>query len=255
MKTNATEFLKNLMRPTYYRLLALKLAIYSRLDSHVPFYQIPIIINNRNRVTSLKQLITSLEQRGYKNIYIIDNASSYPPLLKFYEEICYPIFFLSKNVGHLALWETGLYKRFVHSYYVYTDSDIVIAESCPSNFLDIFRKTMDEDKSIAKIGLSLKIDDLPNAFKNKQEVIKFESQYFQNRISTLFYEANVDTTFALYRPGLKHAANKFLKMFRSAYPMEARHMPWYIDSENIQEEEQYYIENATTSTHWTRRNK
>ena len=32
---------------------------------------IPIIINNRNRLTYMKMLISSLEKRGYNNIYII----------------------------------------------------------------------------------------------------------------------------------------------------------------------------------------
>ena len=42
--------------------------------------QIPIIINSFNRLTTLKQLISSLEQRGLTNIYILDNNSTYPPL-------------------------------------------------------------------------------------------------------------------------------------------------------------------------------
>ena len=41
--------------------------------------EIPIIINSFNRLTTLKRLISSLEQRGYTNIYILDNCSTYPP--------------------------------------------------------------------------------------------------------------------------------------------------------------------------------
>lgn len=57
---------------------------------------IPIIINNFNRVTTLSKLITTLEVRGYKNIYIIDNASTYKPLLKYYEDTPYKVFRLKK---------------------------------------------------------------------------------------------------------------------------------------------------------------
>ena len=54
---------------------------------------IPIIINNRNRLTYMKMLISSLEKRGYNNIYIIDNDSTYPPLLDYYsKEFIYPVF-------------------------------------------------------------------------------------------------------------------------------------------------------------------
>ena len=48
--------------------------------------QIPIVINNFNRLGYLKRLIASLESRGYKNIHIIDNNSTYPPLLEYYEK-------------------------------------------------------------------------------------------------------------------------------------------------------------------------
>lgn len=67
---------------------------------------IPIIINNRNRLTYMKMLISSLEKRGYNNIYIIDNDSTYPPLLDYYSKECiYPVFYLNKNVGYNALWD------------------------------------------------------------------------------------------------------------------------------------------------------
>lgn len=41
--------------------------------------EIPVIINNFNRLTTLKQLTKALVDRGYTNIYILDNASTYPP--------------------------------------------------------------------------------------------------------------------------------------------------------------------------------
>ena len=43
--------------------------------------EIPIIINSFNRLTTLKLLVSSLEKRGYTNIYILDNCSTYPALL------------------------------------------------------------------------------------------------------------------------------------------------------------------------------
>ena len=42
--------------------------------------QIPIIINNYNHYTYLRDLIGCLERRGYRNLYIIDNHSTYCPL-------------------------------------------------------------------------------------------------------------------------------------------------------------------------------
>jgi len=214
--------------------------------------QIPIIINNRNRLEYLIQLISALESRGYNNIYIIDNNSSYPPLLEFYNSCKYEIFRLKENVGHLAMWETDIYKRFIRDYYVYTDSDVVPIEECPEDFLDVFWRTLKSNPRVQKVGFSLKIDDLPDSFRNKHEVIAWESQFYQKEIGEKFYEALIDTTFALYRPFMR--AGKGGLMYRTAAPYQAYHMPWYVDSSNLSAEENYYVKHATTSTHWTKLN-
>jgi len=216
---------------------------------------IPIIINNINRITYLKKLIHSLEKRNLKNIYILDNASTYKPLLEYYKTLPYEVIYLGKNVGHLALWHTNLYKRFYRDYYVYTDSDVEIIDECPKDFLQFFLNEMKKNTKIDKIGLGLKIDDLPDHFQNKNQVIDWEKQFHQKRINKLFFVANVDTTFALYRPGRTHGANKYLLMCRSAFPYELRHLPWYLDLSKLSEEELYYIHHAKTITHWTELSK
>ena len=67
---------------------------------------IPIIINSFNRLTTLRRLIASLEQRGLTNIHILDNCSTYPPLLEWYATGGggYDIIRLPKNLGFKALW-------------------------------------------------------------------------------------------------------------------------------------------------------
>ena len=73
----------------------------------VPYKSVPIVINNFNRVNTLITLIHGLEIRGYNNIYIIDNNSTYPPLLEYYKDCSYPIYMLNKNIGHLAIKSSG----------------------------------------------------------------------------------------------------------------------------------------------------
>lgn len=214
---------------------------------------IPIIINNRNRLTTLLLLIKSLEKRGYKNLFIIDNASTYKPLLEYYKTCSYKIFLLEQNVGFLALWKTPIYKQFIRDYYVYTDSDVVLVDECPDNFLNLFWTTMKQKTFLYKIGLSLKLDDIPDCYLQKSRVIEWESVYYKNIVDDKFYLANVDTTFALYRPWYKGGANIYIKTYRSAFPYQLKHLPWYVDSANLDEEELYYLENATTTTHWTQK--
>lgn len=187
---------------------------------------------------------------GYKNIYIIDNNSSYYPLIEYYKKCPYKIYRLDKNIGYLALWKTKIYKKFIKDYYVYTDSDVVPIDKCPSDFLKIFFEKMKNDKEIMKIGLGLKINDLPIYFNRKSEVIQWESQYYKNQTEDGYFIAGVDTTFALYRPFMSGGTSR-LKMLRSKFPYEAHHMPWYNDSDNLSDEESYYINSASASTHWT----
>ena len=84
--------------------------------------EIPIIINNFNRLTTLRLLTETLTACGYTNIYILDNASTYPPLLEYYKTCPFTVFHLNQNLGFKALFKSPLKKRFCNDYYIYTDS-------------------------------------------------------------------------------------------------------------------------------------
>ncbi len=223
----------------------------------IDYKNIPVVINNFNRCSMLQKLIAGLESRGYRNIHIIDNGSDYPPLLEYYGTIPYPVYLLRRNVGYLAIWETGLYKLFNSSYFVYTDPDIEIDPDCPDDFMEKFVKLSRRYPRACKVGFSLRIDDLPEHFKNKSQVIEWESRFWKKEIEKGAYRAPIDTTFALYKPlinakDVDHKRNVFI---RTGYPYTSRHLPWYIDNANLSEEEQYYIDHIRQSTHWSVQNK
>ena len=100
--------------------------------------EIPIIINNFNRLTTLRLLTETLTACGYTNIYILDNASTYPPLLEYYKTCPFTVFHLNQNLGFKALWKSPLKKRFCNDYYIYTDSDVIPSDYCPKDFIDYF---------------------------------------------------------------------------------------------------------------------
>lgn len=249
------ERFRVLLRPLVYFLRTLKRWILSLIypSKITDARQIPIIINNRNRLEYMLQLIYALEARGYTNIYIIDNNSTFPPLLNYYEECKYHVFRLKENVGHLAMWDTDIYKQFIRDYYIYTDADVVPVDECPEDCIELFWKTLKSNPRVQKVGFSLKIDDLPDHFDKKKDVIEWEKQYYQKKGKGNFYIGFIDTTFAMYRPFMRAGLGAL--MYRAGFPYQARHMPWYVDSKNLSEEELYYIENASTSTHWTKLNK
>lgn len=203
---------------------------------------VPIVINNFNRLTTLRVLLSALESRGYRNIHIIDNLSTYPPLLDFYGQCRHPVFRLKRNVGHNAIWKTGIYRRFWKGYYVYTDPDVVPAEDCPEDFIRHFHDLMARYPEAMKVGFGLKIDDIPDCFNQKANIQLGESRYWQHPLEQDVYRAPIDTTFALYRPFSKTNVNWHVLHLRTGGKYLARHLPWYSDSRNLTEEERFYLE-------------
>ena len=222
-------------------------------SSLVDAYQIPIIINNYNRLSTLKQLIESLTIRGYSNIYILDNCSTYPPLLAYYESSPYEVIRLKANLGFKALWkDKAVRKRFCNDYYILTDSDVVLTEACPTDVIHYLHRLLKaEYKGAFKIGLSLAIDDIPNCYALKQQVITWESRYYQHKNADELYKAPVDTTLAIYRPRVGLSRSRFVEAYRTAYPYQLKHLPWYNDSDNLTEEETYYIKSCKQITAWS----
>lgn len=217
-------------------------------------FNIPIIINNRNHLTYLKRLITSLEKRGYKNIFVIDNNSDFPPLLEYYEKIPYKVFLLDKNVGFCALWDTYVFNQFRDQFYVYTDSDIEIIEECPDDFMVVMHYLLNKYRKLGKVGFSLLTDDLPEHFSNRKEVIEWEAQFQVEKIEKLAYAAPVDTTFALYQPNC-FGTSFALKGARTSFPYAARHLPWYENTRELTNEQVYYYQNAKAISHWSKKIK
>ena len=210
---------------------------------------IPIFINNRNRLEYLKDLISWLESCGHTNITVLDNASTYKQLLKYYKTFPYRVVDLGRNYGHLALWKSGTHNFIDCDYYVYTDPDVVPVESCPKDTLSKFIEALEKYPDIDKVGFSLKIDDLPSNSTMTAEILEWEKPNWRKKRDENFFEAPIDTTFAVYRRSSKGGHE--LNALRSTPPYEARHMPWYRDKSKFTKEDWYYIRHTQTSTHWT----
>ena len=241
--------LKAGFEPNTNRLFRFKALISSKLYSGKVFYKnIPVIINNYNRLNYLERLISWLEKAGMKKIYIIDNNSSYPLLLEYYRNIKYTVFRLNKNVGHTALWDTHIFMMFRYNYYIYTDSDILPTEECPLNVVEYFYNILGKYHKYTKVGFGLKIDDIPNYYSRKKEVIEWESKYWKDVVEEGLYKARIDTTFALYKPGAR--LQQWDRTLRTGNIYMARHLPWYEDDNKPNEEELYFRSMATEVSSW-----
>jgi glycosyltransferase involved in cell wall biosynthesis len=213
---------------------------------------IPIFINSYNRFYYLKNLINKLEQLNYKNIVIIDNNSTYQPLLNYYKTLPYEILYLSENQGHKAFWNTGLHKKYFNSFYVYTDPDIEPIGLCDKKFMRNFLNNLIRYPHIDKIGFGIITDDIPQEYKFKKEVLFSEKKYLNYPINSKLFYSKIDTTFALYSPGydLYNKGESFYTSLRTSGKYRIRHLPWYeLETEN-NEEYLHYYRTANESASW-----
>ena len=222
-----------------------------------------IFICSYNRYQPLKALVESLNKRGYYNIVILDNGSTYEPLLEWYKSLDKTdVYFCAHNYGPEALdcvrdFEPSFWEKYNHivlnEYHVYTDSDVVPVDEVPDDFIDTMIGLC-KKYNIPKLGLSLKIDDLPDHYILKERVTNHESSFFEREYimdeACQLFKAPVDTTFAINSPGLACGYNDYA--YRAAGNYFARHTPWYYDSNNLPEEEVYYLNNITgPRPHWS----
>jgi len=210
--------------------------------------QFPVVINVRDRLSPLLLLLEWLELVGQREIWLCDNASTYPPMVDFLNSTRHHVVFNDFNLGHRAPWLSGLVPEIGNGrFFVVTDPDVVPTQECPTDALQFFKHSLQEHPEINKIGFSLKIDDLPDCFTHKQTVIAWESQFWTTPAFDAFYRAPIDTTFAMYPPGLGHGPHHL----RTAPPYEARHLPWYQNSAQPTEEDVYYVTHADSRiTNW-----
>ena len=213
-------------------------------------FETPILINSYNRLDCLSRLVERLVGWGYSNLYLIDNGSTYQPLLDYYKNSSLRVFYLDKNVGYLALWKTEVFSYFENVEYVYTDPDVLPAEDCPPDFISRFKALLDACPDVSKVGCALRIDDLPSHYGRREEVIKYERQFWSHPLGEELYEAPLDTTFALYRAGVKGGG--WLKGIRCGEPCWAHHLPWYEAPAERSEEERHYQQTIRRRTHWVR---
>ncbi len=92
-----------------------------------------------------------------------------------------------------------------------------------------------------KAGFGLRLDDLPATYEFRSEVLEWEAQFWETEVEAGVFRADLDTTFALYRPATPPGGSRAL---RTGHPYAARHMGWYSDSRHLTEEERFYRAHA-----------
>jgi len=196
-------------------------------------------IINFNRLTYLKDMVEWCQSHGLYPI-IVDNASDYPPLLEYYKSNPCELILLSGNYGHTVMWHELF--PLPRERFIITDPDLDMS-GVPDDFLWMLNKGLDRHY-VPKCGLSLEIEDLPDSDEGRL-IRKVEGVYWQDPLDDLFFVANTDTTFALYREGMNHYT---IEAIRTNRPYTAKHYSWYYADFNLlPEDEQHYYLTANDS--------
>lgn len=210
---------------------------------------IPVFINCRDRVDALKKTIVGLRRAGFEELYLVDNQSTYPGLLKYYNSCAEQVVLLGENMGHKGPWESLTVKLLSGGRpYALTDPDIVLPPSFTDKVTEKVLELMDDNPGYVKIGVALSIDDIPAHYSHQKTVQNWEKQFWKKKIKNKqgleVYDAEIDTTFAIYRPNLGYIT---LPSMRIAGKYAAKHLPWYQVSAKPTKEEDYYRKHASSA--------
>jgi len=208
--------------------------------------KIPVIINNRNFLTWPKAMVERIkEYDGVGEIIIVDNNSTYPPLLEWYATNPCRIERLNDNLGMGAPWVSEVVKKLNGAPYVLTDPDMGLEDTPDDTLLYLFDKLNSLQLDKVGLGLDWQIVEKKSPYYERLNV------YEKNRWSNspvkdgVHTEVQIDTTFALY-----NVDHYFIGGGSTTFPYVARHYPWEFSIEEARNSEEfmYYMDNATSAS-------
>ncbi len=212
-----------------------------------------LIINNRDRLHSLQEMVAWGLAAGHE-VVIVDQASTYPPLLELYTKQFPSSEFRVIHRANVGPWpdirsgmaEFGKPGEFV----AYSDSDVDLA-GCPRDMLEQFAELLIDNRHYRKVGCALRIDDLPET-SVATHARKREAEFWTKPSSASQLEAfvgKIASTLAVYRVGEsgRTTAGLYGPALRVAGVYTARHRPWYYTAENMPDDERYYLEHLGRS--------
>jgi len=210
------------------------------------------VVIGYNQYTFIKNMVEQLEKYT-SDIIVIDNASSYQPLLNYYANAFkYTILKQKENYGH-NVYRADRIQKIVGDLYLLTDPDLQFNANLPENFIREFIDIMNYFQA-SRVGFALFInsDDIRTDVTFSGRSIKeWESQFWQKPLiyppipRMELYNADIDTTFCLVN-------RKFQgHHIRVAGDYTCFHIPWHNNFQCQLDEGEYqsYLIN-NISTNW-----
>jgi len=230
---------------------------------------IPIFIITCERLEVLKKSIQSYHDciKTPFEIIIIDFGSTYKPTIEFLKNlerektkvywkarIKHP-----KGLNRIDRNIQDYFKTHPGSNYVVTDPDIAL-DNVDGDIFNVYSYLLNAMPEIEVVGPMLRIDDIPDYYRNKKIVESRhyknfwskERNYIQYKNKTIEYihSKHIDTTFAMNRAWTRWRRLKLC--IRTLSPYLAKHLDWYLDLDNPTPDQKHYIEYASSAiSNWS----
>lgn len=121
---------------------------------------IPIIIPCFNTVTYVRLMVEQLRNLGLTNIILIDNASSYPPMVSYLSEISshVQVVWQKENKGPRDIFSDPRNRSLLPQFFCVTDPDLLFNTKLPSDFLAQLAALTEREK-VGKAGFTIDISE------------------------------------------------------------------------------------------------
>jgi len=214
--------------------------------------RIPVFVPSYNNLTYLKGMVDQLLRLGMYNVIVVDNGSSFVPLLTYLESIAgqVSVVRLTENMGPRYVFTNRQHYMSLPNYFCLTDPDLEFNPDLPTDFLTHLIE-LTEEYRIGKAGFALDISDRVKMVNKeftirgkKYKIWEWESQFWRNPLpwedsGDKAYRAPIDTTFAVYNKRFFDPRSP-LGAIRVAGRYACRHLPWYVDKQLPADEGAYY---------------
>jgi len=206
----------------------------------------------RDRVSYGRACVDAMAKAGLDPV-VVDQGSTWPAAKTWLGELeAAGTEVLYRGGGHprdLWRWQPFRESRGPERCVV-TDPDVIPSPECPLDWPDRLSFLLDKYPGLWKTGLGLRIDNLPDHYSRKQQVIDWEDQFWKDEEEPGVYRAPIDTTLAMYREG----AGFGMDAVRTGFPYVADHLAWHENLDALRLETAYYYEHAERGiSHWAQR--
>ena len=217
--------------------------------------EVPILIPVFNLCSYADSMVQQLVSRGVTGIIVCDNASTYPPMMDYLDNLSKSqrVVRFTENLGPRYFAESVEMLDLLPEYFIITDPDLVLNIRLPNGFIDKMKDVINAH-SVSKAGFALDIHDTCDKFFNKDWVHTWEDKYWENKVPGLpncvsddMYLAPLDTTFCLFKKstyirevediGCGITATSSLRI---AGRFTCEHMGWWTNQPVPQDELDYY---------------